>query len=370
MRHWVLGIKKFAMRILFVSRAFPPVTGGIENQNQAVSVWLPKHASVTTITNPHGKKFLPFFLPYVTLRILFTINRYDVILFGDGVLSIVGWIVKRFFPRKTIVSIIHGLDLTYSNAFYQRYWVRTFMLALDGFIAVSRETKLHAVRQGIPKDDIVVIPNGIETESLTCSADRAALQKALGVDITDRKVILTHGRLAKRKGVEWFIRNVLVKLPENILYVVSGSGPEESDIRSAIEENGMTKRTLLLGRISDETRKVLLNSVDLFVQPNIVVPGDMEGFGIAVIEASICGRPVIASNLEGLKDAVSDGNNGILVEPGNAEGFRVAIIDLLENDGKRQALGDRARTYTQEHFHWNTISLEYATTLQSFVKRP
>ena len=123
------------MKILFISRAFPPITGGIENQNAALAEWLPKHATVRTLANPYGKKFLPFFLPYVTLRALVTARQYDVILFGDGVLSIVGFILKKFFPQKKIVSIVHGLDLTYPSPFYQKYWVQKFLPTLDGLIA-------------------------------------------------------------------------------------------------------------------------------------------------------------------------------------------------------------------------------------------
>ena len=74
----------------------------------------------------------------------------------------------------------------------------------------------------------------------------------------------------------------------------------------------------MLGYVTDETRDILFNTCDVFVQPNIKVAGDMEGFGISVIEAASCEIPVIASNIEGLKDAIKDGQNGFLVESGNA----------------------------------------------------
>ena len=58
------------MKILFISRAYPPVTGGIENQNYALSVWLPKISDCYTLANTRGKKFLPFFLPYAIVYAL------------------------------------------------------------------------------------------------------------------------------------------------------------------------------------------------------------------------------------------------------------------------------------------------------------
>ena len=124
-------------KILFISRAYPPVTGGIENQNYELSVWLPKIAHVTTIANRRGKKLLPLFLPWATLRALWLAPHHDVILLGDGVLGIVGYIVKTFYPKKSVVSIVHGLDLTFTSSLYQSWWVKHFLPKLDKLIAVG-----------------------------------------------------------------------------------------------------------------------------------------------------------------------------------------------------------------------------------------
>lgn len=357
------------MKILFISRAYPPVTGGIENQNYALSVWLKKFADVTTIANRHGKKALFLFFPYVTIRVLFTASRYDVILLGDGVLASVGFIIKRFYPRKAIVSVIHGLDLTFPSNLYQKLWVRHFIPSLDGLIAVSRETREIALKKNITDTKIAVIPNGVDPKSLQNDYTRSDLEKLLGRNLSETHVLLTAGRLAKRKGVEWFIRNVLPTLPESVFYVISGTGPEEKNIRSAIRETHTENRTKMLGRVSDADRNLLLNTVDLFVQPNIPIPGDLEGFGIAVIEATACGRPVVASDLEGLKDAVCQNESGILVEAGNAPAFQDVIIDLITNTEKRQSLGKRALAYTEAHYHWNIIARLYVEALEQFIKK-
>lgn len=357
------------MKILFISRAYPPVTGGIENQNYELSVWLGKFSDTKTIANRYGKKFLPIFLPYVLARMLFTASSYDVILFGDGVLSVVGYFIKLAYPKKTVVSVIHGLDLTYQNNFYQKLWVRHFIPSLDGLIAVSKETRTIALEKNIPDEKIVVIPNGVNPESLQKNYTRGDLEKFLERNLSEMHVLLTVGRLAKRKGVEWFIRNVLPTLPASVLYVVSGDGIEREHILSAIKETQTDKQVLMLGRVSDENRNLLLNTVDIFVQPNIHVDGDMEGFGIAVIEAAACGRPVITSNIEGLKDAIAHNESGILVEPNNPLAFKEAITNLIENTNERHALGERARRYTETHYHWNIIARLYVEALETFNKK-
>ncbi len=357
------------MRILFISRAFPPVTGGIENHNYALSVWLKTITPTTTIANPYGKKFLPFFFPYAILKALFLHQDYDVLLLGDGVLAPLGNIVKYFFPNKVIVSVVHGLDLTYANTFYQKYWLQKFLPSLDTLLAVSRETEKCAIEKGIAQKKIIVIPNGIETETLVNFSRRSDLQTYMERDIHSVRILLTTGRLVKRKGVEWFIRHVLPSLPENTLYFVVGKGPEELAIRQAIEETHPKQRVILLGRVSDEVRNLLLNTVDIFIQPNIPVVNDMEGFGIAVIEAAACGRPVIAANLEGLKDAIIPDENGILVEAGNSEAFSQAIKTLLADDRARQELGERAKIYTKEHYHWKSIASRYVAALTTLMKK-
>lgn len=351
------------MRILFISRAYPPILGGIENQNHALSVWLARKAEVTTIANKRGKRFLPVFLPYAALTALFLAPRYDVVLLGDGVLGCVGWLIKRVFPGKRVVSVVHGLDMSYGSHVYQQWWVRTFLPSLDLLIAVSAATRNLGVRHGIPEEKFAVIPNGIEPPDDRTVFSPEDLGTFLGEPIADRIVLLTVGRLARRKGVAWFIRNVLPLLPDRTLYLVAGSGPEEEHIRQAMAESGMTDRVRLLGRISDRDRLILLRTAHLFIQPNIPVRHDIEGFGIALIEASAEGLPVVASRLEGLEEAIADGKNGRLAEPENPESFRDAILSFVEDDAARVAFGRRSAAYTREHFHWSVISGRYMDTL-------
>ncbi|OGI14146.1 MAG: hypothetical protein A3E38_00935 [Candidatus Moranbacteria bacterium RIFCSPHIGHO2_12_FULL_54_9] len=357
------------MRILFISRAYPPVTGGIENQNYALSVWLARFASVTTLANHHGKKALPFFLPYVAVRTLLTASRYDAILLGDGVLAIVGYLVKLVYPQKKVASIAHGLDLTYPNALYQTLWVRHFLPALDKLIAVSQETRAAAIAKHIPGDQVIVIPNGVEPEALQGEYTRQDLEKLLGDNLSEKQVLLTTGRLAKRKGAAWFIREVLPRLPKTVLYVLAGAGPEQENIEAAIRDTGATGQVRMLGRVSDNDRNLLLNTADIFIQPNIPVAGDMEGFGIAVIEATACKRPVVASDLEGLKDAICHNESGLLVEPENAQAFEEAIMPLVENEAKRRDLGERAFRYTETHYHWNIVARLYIEALSALTKK-
>jgi phosphatidylinositol alpha-1,6-mannosyltransferase len=356
------------IKILFISRAYPPVVGGIENQNYELSQWLPKIAEVRTIANTRGKLFLPIFLPYALIKALFLFKQYDAVLLGDGVLAVIGWKLK-LFHRKPVICIAHGLDLTYRNTFYHKLWINIFFKKIDRFIAVGRETVRVAREKGIPDEKIVFIPNGVDPNKFEGNFRRAQLKKIIGAEIEGKKFILTSGRLAKRKGVAWFIDNVLPKLPENVIYVVAGDGPDRKNIVNAIEKNNLQSRVKILGYVTDEVRNALLSTCDLFVQPNIKVAGDMEGFGISVIEAACCRIPVLASRLEGLQDAIKDGENGFLLESENTEAWVAKINELLAKNNFRQDFGEKARQYVIENYSWEKISRRYLYEIERIVRK-
>lgn len=353
------------MKLLFISRAYPPVMGGIENHNYELAQRFKKSADTTLLVNTHGKKFLPFFLPYALVKTLRTARQYDAILFGDGVLAIIGFFVVLLTKKPVVASVIHGLDITYKNPLYQILWVRMFLPSLTTLIAVSQETKNIAIQHGLAERKITVIPNGVAIPYQPEKFTRQDLSKVLGFDTTDKIILLTHGRLAKRKGAEWFIHNVLITLPSNIHYVISGDGPEKESILSAIALHGLEERVSLLGRIDDATKLTLLHTIDIFIQPNITVVSDMEGFGIAVIEATACARPVIASDMEGLTDAIANGKNGIPLPSGDTHAWADAVLRLARNPEERLALGRQFQKYTLEHFSWDTIVQEYLSVLRS-----
>lgn len=354
------------IKILFISRAYPPVVGGIENQNFELSLWLPRFAEVKTIANKRGKKNLPLFIPYALLRALFLFKKYDVVLLGDGVLGIAGWVLKLFYA-KPVISIIHGLDLTYKSNLYQKLWVNFFIKKLDKLIAVGNETIKAGVARGIPEEKFVFIANGVDTEKFLGNYSRKDLENVLEENLDGKKVILTLGRLAKRKGVAWFIENVMPQLPKNVIYVVSGEGPDKKNIIEAIQKNNLSGRIKLLGYVTDEEKIIFLNTCDLFIQPNIKVTGDMEGFGITVIEAGACRLPVVTSRLEGLQDAVKDGRNGFLLEPHDSKGYEKKISELLENDHYRKEFGKKAREFVIENYRWEIIARKYSEEIERVI---
>ena len=167
------------MNILFISRAFPPVIGGIEKQNHEISQALANICNTDIIANRRGKYFLPLFLPYAAFRALTGFRKYDAILLGDGVLAIIGWLLK-LVSVKPVACIVHGLDLTYKNAGYQKFWVNIVLKRLDKLVAVGNETIHQGVMRGIPESKFVFIPNGVSITTLQPDYSRRDLENFTG----------------------------------------------------------------------------------------------------------------------------------------------------------------------------------------------
>jgi glycosyltransferase involved in cell wall biosynthesis len=367
-------------RILFISRAYPPTVGGIENQNYELGKWLGEITEVKIIANTRGRKFLPFFAPYALIRALFLMPKYDALLIGDGTLAILSWIIKLFFKKPTI-CVVHGLDINYGSAslgvwyekilikLYQRFWIGIFIKSFDKLIAVGNETIFVGVNAGIPAEKFVFIPNGVDTEKHLIDSSREELEKIIGLSVENKMILMTSGRLAKRKGVAWFIANVMPKLDEKFIYIVAGAGPDKENIAQAIQNNNLTGRVITLGYIPDEDRNKLWDKADLFVQPNITVPGDMEGFGISVIEAGASRLPVLASNIEGLKDAIKDGKNGFLVESENAQAYVRKINELFANGSPKEIYGQAVRDFVIENYQWKHIAQQYLKEIEKTINK-
>ena len=354
------------MNILIISRAYPPVIGGIEKHNYEIFKRLARVSNVKLLANTQGKKMLPIFIFYVLIKSIFILRKYDIILLGDGLLAIVGYFCK-LFSHKPIVCNVYGLDLTYQSLLYQKLWVNIFIKKMDKLVAVGNETIHQGVIRGIPRSKFVFVPGGVSIKKSLPKYSTQDLERLIGREVRG-SVLLTLGRLVKRKGMAWFIEAVVRKLSEDVVYIIVGDGKEKHNIIAAIKKNKLQNRVFFLGAVSEKEKEILFCTADIFVQPNIKAEGDMEGFGLVVLEAASYGLVVIASRLEGLKDAIHDGKNGILVEERNAEEYKQAIECLLANDENRRKFGMQAKKYVDKNFSWKNSAQNYIFILEGLIK--
>ena len=317
---------------LYITRKFPPSIGGMETL--AATVWTAlRTTDERSVLVAHGGSvaLTPLWLPWGVARLLAHLLRRDVgaVLCGDVALyALIGPVLRACRVDHVVMAM--GLDVTYDRALYRR-------IALPGLrraprvLAISRSTADAVRSAGVDPGRVVTLRLGLPDPGVTGAeraAARAGLRRDLGV-AADAPVLTTVGRLVPRKGVAWFTAEVLPSLPPDVHYVVVGDGPDRAAVEAAAERSGVRGRVHLLGRVDAPARARAMRAPDVFVQPNGPVPGDMEGFGLVVLEAAMQGPLVVAAQLEGLADAVEDGVTGDLLPPRDAAAWIGALDRLL-----------------------------------------
>ncbi len=345
------------MKILFLTRKYPPSVGGMENQSYNLIKHFKKiNKDTFVVANKYGNKFLPIFIPYSFFKSLHLIkkNKITHLHLGDGLLALEGYLIKKLTNIKTAITI-HGLDITYKNKVYQKF-IPKYVNKLDKIICVSNFTKNECLKRNIISKKCVVIPNGINPDQFIIKKSKRELRnklaEKLNLNLEDKKILLSVGRLIKRKGIGWFVADVVPNLEDRFLYLVCGDGPERIDIKNFVIKNELVNKVTLLGKVDFETLKLLYNCADFFIMPNIKVDGDIEGFGIVALEAASCGVPVVASNIDGIKDAVYEGKTGLLINERDINSFLRVL--------KSKSLNKQKVICTiKNNFNWKDIAKKY-----------
>jgi phosphatidyl-myo-inositol dimannoside synthase len=315
------------MRLLFVTRTYPPLVGGMEKFASDFYTKYKEVGEIDLLANRGGKKALPGFFVKALLTIIVRSRKYDVIHLYDAVLSPL-ILLTRLVSDAKITTTVNGLDIVYSGFGYQKL-VAFCLKRAHRIIAISEYTAAQCVERGIPREKLTTIPVGIDPDTLdTCPESRKReIAAAVGVPMEGKRILLTIGRLVRRKGHAWFVASIMPRLPAEYIYLIAGAGPEEGAISVLVRELGLAARVFMLDRVSDEMKNCLYQLSDLFIMPNITVAHDQEGFGIVLLEAGCYGVPVIASNVEGIRDAVLNGATGWLIDERDVAGFLGAILN-------------------------------------------
>jgi len=372
------------MRLLFVSHSFPPVGAPLSNVGGMQRVATELHSaldarddiSMRTVALRSSWKWVhvkavPFLLSLaVRLGREAAAHRADTVLFTSMTTALPLLIAGPGLKKRGVrlAAIVHGLDVTDPNPVYQMA-VRRLCGLLDVVMPVSRATGEELVARGLPRDRVHVVPNAVDLDrfegAIESRGEPSRVHIAGAPPLADDAFLLvTVGRQVRRKGFVWFIENVMPNLPERVVFWLAGDGPEREGIEAAIERRGLGQRVRCLGKISEEDLVELYRRGDLFVMPNIVVPGDMEGFGIVMLEAGACGLPTLAADLEGIRDVIDEGVNGWFAPTEDAEAFASRIESLLADPDALRATSSRTAEYVTSTFRWDTTAQRYLDAIR------
>jgi phosphatidylinositol alpha-1,6-mannosyltransferase len=360
------------MPVIFLTRKFPPQAGGMETFSWQLTQAYPGEKAVIHFGRRQAD--IIWVLPRLWLAAVRRKRQASLYHLGDLVLAPLAPLLRR--TGRPIVATVHGLELTYKGfgGLYQRL-LNWSLPAIDHFVCVSEHTANLLRERGIAAEKISVISHGVvPPEPRERTAARQAICQTLAstygeaADCEQRPLLLTVGRLVRRKGVAWFITQVLPQLRElNPLYLVVSDGPEYTAIEESIRQQGLQQQVRLLGQVPAPLLLQLYAGADIFVMPNIAVANDVEGFGFVAIEAAAAGLPVVASRIDGIPAAIHHDRNGFLITPGDAQAYATAIRQWITHPADRQAFADRARAYTLESFRWATVAARYHAVFEKLI---
>ncbi|MFD2542045.1 glycosyltransferase family 4 protein [Lacinutrix gracilariae] len=360
--------------ILFVTSEFPPQPGGIGNHAYNIAKQLlENNYAVQVITDQRsvsGEEEKGFdamlnykvhrvhitkirFLMYVKRLILLfdTIKSVDKVI-ASGKFSL--WIVAfvSVFYKKKYIAVIHGSEVNFSNT-YLKTITNKSLKRFSKIIAVSNYTK------GLVENvcsNVVVIPNGINAENL----NKTPLKNKTLIGYPK---LITVGNVSERKGQLQVIKHLpeLIKYYPEIHYHCIGLPTQKEQFSQIAKELNVLNYITFHGRATDQELKSCLKESDIFVMlSGLTKTGDVEGFGIALIEANYMGLPCIGATGCGIEDAIKNNYSGKLIEPSNAKAFITAIQDIIAN---YEAYKKNAKKWSMQH-EWNSIVKQYIKEIE------
>jgi len=248
--------------------------------------------------------------------------------------------------------------LRYPESIHRRLLGRRILGRAERVLATSwdyaRASRLRGLLESRP-GAVGVLPNGVDAERFRPDVhDDSGLRACYGLSLEDR-VVLFVGALDRAhyfKGVDVLLQ-AMARMPErNARLLLVGDGDLRAEYQKQAAGLGLGERVLFCGRVPDQALPAHYGLSDLLVLPSTTMG---EAFGLVLLEAMACGKPVIASNLPGVRSVVSAGESGLLVNPGDPGHLAETLRALLDSPARRQEMGARGRAAVEEKYAWPRI---------------
>ena len=257
-----------------------------------------------------------------------------------------GNVLGRVVGRLTGVPSIIGSELTIGQA---RLWGRIatkLTNPLTDAVEVNSIAGGKAVVKelGVPQGKIEVVLPGLDLDEFVSTVNRDKVRVDLGVE-AGKHLVLYVGRLRPVKGVEYGIRAFAMALSQNLdlHMVLAGEGEQREELQALVKSLGISERVSFLGVRNDLPD--LLSAADSVLMPSLT-----EGFPRVAVEAMAASKPVIATEVGGVPEAITHGESGILVQAKDIEGMSAALVDLVRNAELQSRLSTAARNHVEQSY--------------------
>lgn len=376
------------MRILIINYEFPPLGGGGGVACHNIARELAKKHEVDYITTAF--KGLPsvekidginiFRVPVIGRKDMSTASllsmvtffpssliqgmklcrntRYDVINSHFVIPSgLSGTVLSKVFNVPGVISIYGGdiYDPSKTTSPHRYHALKKLISELfhhsDRIIAESGNIKMYAEKYYRPDKRIEIIPVGFVPPVI-----KSKPRKEMGLD-DDEILIISVGRLVKRKGYDYAIRAVARLQEKKVRYIIIGDGPEESNLKELAKELHMERKITFLGYQTEEKKYQYLENADVYLLSSL-----HEGFGICLMEAMYAGLPIVATDNGGQTEFLTEGNNALFVPVGDVDRTAGKLDTLIEQVNERLDMGARNREAIN-NLHIEKIASRYESIL-------
>jgi glycosyltransferase involved in cell wall biosynthesis len=366
------------MRILIVNYEFPPVGGGGANANYYLAREMVRLGHEVTVVTSYfrglplsesvegirvlrvrlwrrRRDYTKFheMLQYVAFAIprlwaLCRRERFDLVLCFFAVPSgPAGYVASRVAHAPLVIRLgggdLPGHDPDRFGTLHRLLGpVVRWLLTRSAARVVNSEGLREKAEALFPGLSFNVIPNGIDLDEFQPPAVRA----------NEPPVILFCSRLIERKGLQFLLPALATLRDEGVPFVlqVVGDGPLRPQLEQQVAELALGEQVQFLGLRGHEELPALYQAADIFVLPSV-----SEGMPNVVLEAIGCGLPVVGTDVPGMAELVTPGDNGYIVPAGQAQAFIVPLRELLSDADRRRALGQASRARA-EKFGWRQLA--------------
>ena len=327
------------------SKIWEPIL--VYHANSGISTFIDnvKKLNIQTIELPAIETLSKFKLIELTIKCLRSINPSIfhahlpwTLRCSDGIIS------SYLAGYKNIVITQHGYENTNISSSrkldIQLIYERLISILVKRYIAVSYGQVKLLKKAVLSADKVRVVRNGVYIEDFPNNTIKN-LSEFLKLDRNKFRIILTVARLDKLKG-HTYLLDAVNKIPD-ALFLFAGEGPERKSLEERAREQNILDRVLFLGYREDIPE--LLNACDLFVLPSL-----QEGLPLTVLEAMASEKPVIATQIAGINEIITNGENGLLVSPRDGDALAEAIGTLLTNPNLSRDLAVSGKSLVSREF--------------------
>ncbi len=274
---------------------------------------------------------------------------YGIYFHGADLLSEQHKIRHSLLKRRSAKAIMGGAAVLMANS----EWTSGLALTVLGELGLDG----HGQR-------LRVVHLGTDPERFRPGVDATAMLERLATANGGRegRWLVTVARLEKHKGIDTVLEALpaIAERAPDVRYAVAGSGPERESLEKLAHRLGVADRVRFLGQVGEGDLPALYNLATVYVGASRRAERiGVEGFGIALVEASACGVPVVAGNSGGVPDAVREGETGFLVPPEEPAAVVEAVCRLLDDPALARRLGAAGRRAVETYYNWDRVVRDF-----------